>query len=80
MGLQKGLYCVAFTVLETFGDNDENDIFGVYSPVRLDPTSVTRSEYENGGAWQFNLVCEEPLPNIICTMTEFSATIDEISA
>ena len=80
MGLQKGLYCVAFIVLETFGDNDENDIFGVYSPVRLDPTSVTRSEYENGGAWQFNLVCEEPLPNIICTMTEFSATLDEISA
>ena len=85
MGLQKGLYGTSFIVLETFGNIDaigtnENDIFGAYSPVRIDPTSVTRSEYENGGAWQFNLVCEEPLPNVICTMTEFSATIDELTA
>ena len=84
MGLQKGLYGVAFIVLETFGNIDasgtnENDIFGIYSPVRIDPTSVTRSEYENGGAWNFNLVCEEPLPNVICTMTEFSAALDEIN-
>ena len=84
MGLQKGLYGVAFIALETFGNIDasginENDIFGVYSPVRIDPASVTRSEYENGGAWNFNLVCEEPLPNVICTMTEFSAALDEIN-
>ena len=84
MGLQKGLYCVAFIVLETFGNNDaiginENDMFGVYSPVRIDPTSVTRSEYENGGSWNFNLVCEEPLPNVICTMTEFSSALDGIN-
>ena len=84
MGLQKGLYGLAFVVLETFGNSDasginENDMFGVYSPVRIDPTSVTRSEYENGGAWNFNLVCEEPLPNVICTMTEFSAALDELN-
>lgn len=85
MGLQKGLYGTSFIVLETFGNIDatgtnENDIFGVYSPIRIDPASVTRSEYENGGSWTFNLVCDEPVPNVICTMTEFSATIDELTA
>ena len=85
MGLQKGLYGTSFIVLETFGNIDatgtnENDIFGVYSPIRIDPASVTRSEYENGGSWTFNHVCDEPVPNVICTMTEFSATIDELTA
>ena len=80
MGMQKGLYGVAFVVLETFGNANENDIFGSYSPVRIDPASVTRSEYENGGAWQFNLVCEEPLPNVICTITDLSAALDTLNA
>ena len=78
MGLQNGLYGSAAIVLETFGNSNKNDIFGVYSPLRLDPTSVTRSEYENGGAWNFNLVCEEPLPNVICTMTGLEAVFDGI--
>ena len=80
MGLQKGLSLCAIVVFETFGDANENDIFGSYSPVRIDPTSVTRSEYENGGAWTFNLVCEEPVPNVICTMQGFKTDIDDLNA
>ena len=83
MGLQKGLFGLGIIVLESQGlDNtnriDENDIFGAYSPIRLDPTSVTRSEYENGGAWTFNLVCEEPVPNVICSMTDLTATLNAL--
>ena len=80
MGLQKGLSLSAIVVLETFGDANENDIFGAYSPIRLDPTSVTRSEYENGGAWQFNLVCDEPVPNVICTMESLKTALDDLHA
>lgn len=80
MGLQKGLYISAIIVLETFGDADENDIFGAYSPIRLDPASVTRNEYENGSAWNFNLVCEEPVPNVICTMTSLKTALDDLNA
>lgn len=80
MGLQKGIYIDCAIVLETFGATNENDIFGAYSPARLDPASVTRNEYENGGAWTFNLVCEEPVPNVICTMGSLSKAIDAQSA
>ena len=84
MGLQKGLYGSAAIVLETLGlssveDFNFNDFFGAYSPVRLDPTSVTRNEYENGGAWSFNLVCEEPVPNVICTMSELNFALDALN-
>ena len=80
MGVQKGISLCAIVVLETFGDAIENDIFGAYSPVRIDPTSVTRSEYENGGAWTFNLVCEEPVPNVICTMQGLKTALDDLNA
>ena len=80
MGMQKGLSICAIVVLETFGNADENDIFGSYSPVRIDPASVTRSEYENGGAWNFNLVCEEPVPNVICTMQGLKTALDDLKA
>ena len=76
MGLQKGLVGVSAIALETFGIDEPSDFFGAYSPVRLDPTSVTRSEYENGGAWTFNLICEEPVPNVVCTMTGLGTAID----
>ena len=84
MGLQKGLHGCAI-VLETFGLDESssvsnNDFFGAYSPVRLDPTSVTRSEYENGGSWQFNLVCEEPVPNVICTIGGLNTALDTLNA
>ena len=80
MGLQKGISLNAIIVLETFGNSDNNDIFGAYSPVRIDPTSVTRSEYENGGAWQLNLVCDEPVPNVICTMQGLKTALDDLNA
>ena len=80
MGMQKGLSVSSIIVLETFGVSDENDIFGSYSPVRIDPTSVTRSEYENGGAWNFNLVCEEPVPNVICTVQSLRTVLDDLKA
>ena len=80
MGMQRGIFLSAIVVLETFGDAGENDIFGAYSPVRIDHTSVTRSEYENGGAWQLNLVCDEPVPNVICTMQSLKTALDDLKA
>ena len=80
MGMQKGLSISAIVLLETFGSANENDIFGSYSPVRIDPTSITRSEYENGGAWQLNLVCDEPVPNVICTMQGLKTALDNLKA
>ena len=82
MGLQKGIRGLqAILVLEKTDDGTGmtgSDVFGGLSPISVDPTSVTRSEYENGGAWQFNIVCEEPVPNVICTMTDLTATLNAI--
>ena len=80
MGLQKGLYGSAAIVLESYGDSPANDFFGAYSPVHIDPASITRNEYENGGAWNFNLVCEEPVPNVICDMLHLSKALDTLNA
>lgn len=89
MGLLKGLISPSVVVLENveseklYGTSPSyclNDIFGAYSPVRVDPASVTRSEYENGGAWNLNLVCDEPVPNVICTMKGLSKTIGALNA
>lgn len=78
MGLQKGQYGSAAIVLESYGGAEASDFFGGYYPISIDTTSVTRSEYENGGAWTFNLVCEEPVPNVICTMTDLSDALDTL--
>lgn len=84
MGLQKGLYTSTVIVLESFGLDpslgQQNDIFGIYSSVHIDPTSVTRSEYENGGAWNLNIVCDEPVPNVICTMNNLNSALDSLNA
>ena len=83
MGLQRGVQ-QAILVVEKANDGSENgevtDVFGAHSPVRIDPTSVTRSEYENGGAWQFNIVCEEPVPNVFSGMTDLAAVLDAMKA
>lgn len=79
MGLQK-VSNTAMIVLEPLGGTTYGDVFGAYSPVRIDPTSVTRSEYENGGAWTFNIVCEEPLPNVIFQIEGLSETLDSLKA
>ena len=78
MGLQRGISgaSVLLVLEKSVGYPDNTDVFGVHSPVRLDPTSVNRNEYENGGAWTFNLVCEEPVPNVICEMSNLSAVLD----
>lgn len=82
MGLQKGtkgLQVILFLERTDDGTGTSgSDTFGGLSPISVDTTSVTRSEYENGGAWQLNLVCEEPVPNVICTMTDLSATLDTL--
>ena len=84
MGLQSGIRGLqAILVTEKVNDGTENvniDVFGTYSALRLDPTSVARSEYENGGAWAFNLVCDEPVPNVVCDMTDLSAVFDALQA
>ena len=79
MGLQKSLDN-AIIVLEVVKDIDYGDVFGAYSPVRIDPASVTRSEYENGGAWNFNIVCEEPVPNVIFSIEGLKETLDGLDA
>ena len=83
MGLQGGIQ-QAILVVERANNGREsdgiNDVFGAHSPVRLDPASVKRSEYENGGAWTFNLVCEEPVPNVFSGMTDFQAVLDAMKA
>ena len=80
MGLQKGLYGSAAIVLESYGDSPANDFFGAYSPVHIDPASITRNEYENGGAWNFNIVCEEPVPNVTCNLLHLSKALDTLNA
>ena len=84
MGLQKGIKVAQVILVLERNTNSmgisTSDVFGAYSPVRLDPASVTRSEYENGGAWQLNLVCEEPVPNVNCDMTDLSAVLDDMQA
>ena len=81
MGLQKGLNVGSvMLVLESAVDMHHNDFFGAYCPVYLDPASVTRNEYENGGAWTFNLVCEEPVPNVVCDLLDLSEALDTLNA
>ena len=81
MGLVGNGFCYVSVALEVFGVEDSVcDLFGAYSSVRIDPASVTRSEYENGGAWNFNIVCEEPVPNVICTVTDLGKKLDSLEA
>ena len=81
MGLQKGLnFGSVMLVLESATDTSHNDFFGAYCPVYLDPTSVTRNEYENGGAWNFNLVCDEPVPNVDCPLGSLGTVLDTLNA
>ena len=55
------------------------DFFGAYDSVRIDPTTIAKSEYENGGAYEFDLVCDEPVPNVICTLLGLSAALDTLN-
>ena len=81
MGLTGSGFGYMSVALEILGvENKVCDLFGAYSSVRIDPASVTRNEYENGGAWQFNLVCEEPLPNVICTVPDLGKELDRLEA
>ena len=83
MGLQRGIW-QAILVVERVNDGSENglanDVFGAHSPVHIDPASITRNEYENGGAWQFNIVCEEPVPNVFSGMSDFADVLDAMKA
>ena len=56
------------------------DVFGAYDNIKIDPTSVTRSEYENGGAWEFDLYCDETIPNVGSSLTGIHAAIDTLNA
>ena len=85
MGLQKGIGGTqTILVAERIADGTEQgkcgDVFGAYSPIRIDPASVTRNEYENGGAWNFNLVCDESIPTVICSLTDLSVTLNALNS
>ena len=56
------------------------DVFGAYDNIKIDPTTVTRSEYENGGAWELDLYCDETIPNVGSSLTGIHAAIDGLSA
>lgn len=57
-----------------------SDVFGAYDNIKIDPTTVTRSEYENGGAWEFDLYCDETIPNVGSSLTGIHAAIDTLNA
>ena len=59
---------------------DYADIFGAYDSIKIDPASVTLSEYENGGAWEFDLYCDEPVPNVFSNMDELFAALNTLNA
>ncbi len=59
---------------------DNTDILGVYDSIKIDPASVTRSEYENGGAWEFDLYCDEPVPNVIGTFDDVNEAFNSLNA
>ena len=84
MGLQSGIRgSQAILVIEKLSDGTglyNTDVFGTYSALRIDPASVTRSEYENGGAWTFNLVCEETLPIVVSDLGDVSKVLDQLDA
>ena len=56
------------------------DVFGAYDNIKIDPTSVTRSEYENGGAWEFDLYCDETIPNVGSSLTGIQVAINGLNA
>ena len=56
------------------------DVFGAYDNIKIDPTTIIRSEYENGGAWEFDLYCDETIPNVGSNITGIQAAIDGLNA
>ena len=59
---------------------NSTDILGVYDSIKIDPTSVTRSEYENGGAWEFDIYCDEPVPNVIGNFEHVNDAFNSLNA
>ena len=59
---------------------DYADIFGVYDNIKIDPASITRSEYENGGAWEFDLYCDEPVPNVVSNFDDVNNAFSSLKA
>ena len=57
-----------------------SDVFGAYDNIKIDPTTITRSEYENGGAWEFDLYCDETIPNVGSNITGINAAINTLNA
>ena len=62
------------------GGTSYADVFGAYDNIKIDPTTITRSEYENGGAWEFDLYCDEAIPNVGSNITGIKAAIDSLNA
>lgn len=56
------------------------DIFGAYDSIKIAPASITRSEYENGGAWEFDLYCDEPVPNVSSVFEDVHTAFDTLNA
>ena len=54
------------------------DVFGAYDNIKIDATTITRSEYENGGAWEFDIYCDEALPNVVSTLAGTQQAINSL--
>ena len=65
-------------VIEREGTNFA-DIFGAYDNIKIDPTTITRSEYENGGSWEFDLYCDETIRNVGSSLTGINTAIDGLT-
>ena len=77
LGIQYGKNA-GMLVLEREGTSYA-DVFGAYDNIKIDPTTVTRSEYENGGAWEFDMYCDETIPNVGSSLTGIHAAIDTLN-
>ena len=55
-----------------------SDVFGSYDNIKIDPTTITRSEYENGGAWEFDIYCDEVIPNVVSTLAGTKQALDTL--
>ena len=65
-------------VIEREGTNYA-DVFGAYDNIKIDATTITRSEYENGGAWEFDLYCDEAVPNVGSSLPGIKVAIDRLT-
>lgn len=65
-----------FEKVDRVGDGSF-EIVGSQSPLKVtDPTTVTRQENANGGAWSANMQCTEDYAEVVLLKTDYDDTLD----